>query len=238
MSLPNQRRSIQHLLDPREAVDAQSRYYAFQHPDNRTTLITYPAGQTRPTGYLCLSRTGYDLFCPLVTMRLPDEINDGYGLINQAIPAESTVIFSTPPQYNPLIGALFDIDSQQTMRTLVLDRGRYEPLINIYVVRSAGPNGLARAVIRKNGSAVASAGINWETGGFAEINVETSAAARGQGYGKSVVSALCHWIMESGKKPIYMVADDNNASLQLAEQVGFVDIGIRTSFIRATRRAS
>lgn len=122
------------------------------------------------------------------------------------------------------------------MHTLVLDSGRYEPLINIYVVRSAGPNGLARAVIRKNGEMVATAGINWETANFAEINVETSPAARGQGYGKSVVSALCHWIMESGKKPIYIVSADNQASLQLAETVGFVDIGIRTSFIRATRR--
>lgn len=237
MSLSDRRRAIQHLLDPREPKDAQSRYYAFKHPDNRTTLLTHPADTARATGYICLSRTGYDLFSPLVTMRLPDDMNDGYNLINQAIPAESSVIFSTPPAYDPLIGALFDIDGQQTMKTLVLDSGRYEPVINIYVVKSAGPNGLPRAVIRKDGVAVASAGVNWQTENFAEINVETSAAARSQGYGKSVVAALCYWLKESGKKPVYMVAADNTASISLAESVGFVDLGLRTSFTRATRRA-
>ena len=229
------RQVVQHLLT-NEPKDAQARYYALHHPDNRTTVMTAPADSLRPTSYICLSRTGYDLFSPLVTMRLPDDLNVGYGLLKEAIQPGQSVIFSTPPAYTPLIGALFDVESEQEMKTLVMDSGRYEPTINIYVVKSAGANGLPRAVIRKDGRLAAGAGINWQTDKFAEINVEVDGIQRRQGYGKSVVAALCSWIMDGGRKPIYVVAADNAASISLAEEVGFVDLGIRTHFMRATMR--
>lgn len=97
MSLTNQRASIQHLISSHEPVDAQAAYYALHHATSRSKLVVYPDNQKQPTGYLCFSRTGYDLFSPLITMRLPDEMNDGYALIDQAISADSSVILARHP---------------------------------------------------------------------------------------------------------------------------------------------
>ena len=47
-------------------------YYALHHPDDKTTLVVPPTAEgQRANGYVALSRTGIDLFRPLVTMRLP-----------------------------------------------------------------------------------------------------------------------------------------------------------------------
>ena len=71
MKLPDKRRAIRSLLDERNPADAQAIYYAYNHPDEKTQLITYPPEASVAKGYVCIARTGIDLFRPLLTMRLP-----------------------------------------------------------------------------------------------------------------------------------------------------------------------
>ena len=76
--LKARRQAIRHLLREGEAADAMAAYYAYHHPDEKTTLVLSPEGvEAKPTaradGYITLSRTGMDLFRPLVTMRLPTD---------------------------------------------------------------------------------------------------------------------------------------------------------------------
>lgn len=201
------------------------------------------APEERPAGYVALSRTGIDLFRPLVTMRLPtdhaaDATEAAADLIRQALGPGQPVILSIPACYLPLIQALFDIQSEERLRLYALDPARFEPIINVLVARTIGPGNLPRYAIRSSQSGeeeiVASASLNWQSPAFAEIAVNTRPQHRRQGWGRSVVAALSQELLDSGRTPLYVVAEDNAASIQLAESVGFVDTGAREIMLQAT----
>ena len=240
MSLENQRRSIRPLLNERDPADALAAYYAFYHPDVRSHLIIQQGETGQITGYLAISRTGMDLFKPLVTLRLPsDDLDGGLELITKALPEGSAVILYAPSKYGPLLKALFDIETDEQHHLLVLDQNRFEPIINVLVTQATSPDGLPRFIIRSQkdpGQVVAAAGLNWQTRYFAEISVHTSPGERRQGWGRSVVAAISHHLLQNGRTPLYVTSERNQASLQLAESVGFRDSGKRMIFAQATRK--
>jgi hypothetical protein len=234
--LIERRRAMRHLIDPRDAADAQADYYAFHHPDFKTQIVTYRPDTARAVGYVCLSRTGIDLFRPFVTLRLP--LGDHAAcraLLQSALPPGLPVIMSAPAAYLPLVRALCDVTSEQEMALLVLDRGRMQTLINVLVV-SETQNNKPVFKIQRQGDVAAAAGVNWETAYFADVHVRTHPLHRRQGWGQSVVSALAQHIVSQRKTPIYTVSVDNEASQQMAQQVGFVDTGRRTVILEAALR--
>jgi ribosomal protein S18 acetylase RimI-like enzyme len=252
MSLDKKRRAMKHLLDGTSPIDAAAVYYAFHHPDDKTQLFTYPTISNQANGYICLARTGLDLFRPLATMRFPEsgdlvgyDVSEAKELIFQAIPEGAEVILSTPLSYRPLITAVFELETEQQLKLLVLDRGRFQPIINVLVTRTQSYDGLPRFVIKQSsdgrsglsGDVVASAGLNWQSQQFAEIYVHTNAPHRRQGFGQSVVAACVQYVLESGRIPIYEVASNNESSIQLAESVGFVAIGADQVLIEGRRRS-
>ena len=243
--LQDKRRAIRLLLREQEPADAMAAYYAFHHPDDKTTLILPPAAGEgiRADGYVALSRTGIDLFRPLVTLRLPTDRNpnaaqDAADLLRLALGSGQPVILSIPARYLPLIDALFDVQTEELLRLYVLDPARFEPIINVLVTRSIGPGGLPRYSIRssQNGEEeiVATASLNWQSPRFGEIAVNTHPRYRRQGRGRSVVAALSSYLLDSGRTPLYVVSDDNHASIALAESVGFADSGAREYLLQAT----
>jgi hypothetical protein len=223
-------RAIRHLLDERSPADAAASYYAFYHPDGQTQLLPYPAGVERAQGYVALSRTGLDLFRPLLTLRLPiQDMAVSANVIYHELAPGTAVILLAPHTYLPLLQALFEIHSEEHLDVLMLDRGRFEPIINVLVTSSAGPNGLPRFIIRNTGSpeqeVVASSGINWQTPHFAEISVNTVSSHQRQGWGTSVAAAMVNYLLENGRTPLYAVAVNNTASRQLAQSMGFTNSG-------------
>ncbi len=239
MDPDSQRRAIRPLLNERKAADALASYYAFYHAHERTQLVLHPPDAQKANGYIALSRTGMDLFRPLLTMRLP--LNDqaaAADLVRRALPEEAPAILYAPADHAPLLKAFFAVQSDERLHVMVLDRGRYQPVINVLVTEDVGPNGLVRFVIRSRQDGdriVASAGINWQTSTFADIAVFTEADQRRQGWGRSVVAALCQRILDNGRTPLYAVGENNDPSQQLAESAGFSDLGIRRHLLQATR---
>ena len=150
MSLDDLRRSIRPLLNERDPADAMAAYYAFYHAEARTNLIIHQDSSTgRATGYVAISRTGLDLFRPLVTLRLPPgDLSDGHDLVTRALPEGSAVILYAPARYGPLLNALFDFETDELYRLLILDQDRFEPIINVLVTQATSPDGLPRFVIR------------------------------------------------------------------------------------------
>lgn len=222
------RRAVRHLLDERSPADAVASYYAFHH--THTQLLPYPADAAQAQGYVALSRTGLDLFRPLLTLRLPiHDMATSADLIYGTLAPGTAVILLSPVTYLPLLQAFFDIHSEEHLDVLVLDRARFEPIINVLVSSSTGPNGLPRFVIRNSNSreqeVVASSGINWQTPYFAEISVNTVPGHQRQGWGTSVVAAMVHYLLGNGRTPLYMVSQQNSASQHLARSVGFVTSG-------------
>ncbi len=228
------RRAIRHLLHAREPADALASYYAFHHPPERTTIVTYPEGAARATGYVALSRTGMDLFRPLVTFRLPTvtaatlDLDASLALLTAALPAGSPVIIRTDSLALPLLRAVFDLSLEQPLRLLKLDRRRHEPVINVFVTRNDTPDGLPRFLVRSppgdpSGLIVASAGVNWMSPDYADVAVQTRNDFRRQGYARSVLSSLVQHLDRRGHLPLYTVEEGNEASYELARESGFVD---------------
>jgi GNAT superfamily N-acetyltransferase len=252
MILNHKRRQIQALLSKQNPADAQARYYAFHHPDDKTQLFTLTEGTGNAEGYVCLSRTGMDLFRPLLTLRLPSSaaakgIDPACArtLLLSALTAGTSVIVSTPLAYYPIISAFFDIQSEQYLRTMILDRQRFEPEINVLVTRAETYNNLPRFLIRSTSGSgksdspevAASAGLNWRSTEFAEIYVHTNPAYRRRGFGRSVVAAVVQHTLESGRIPLYAVGSENAASIQLAESVGFEDTGVASLLLEAVLKS-
>lgn len=245
--LTAQRRAIRHLLGERQPADAMAAYYAFHHSDDRTALVLSPEGvaanpAAHADGYVALSRTGIDLFRPLVTMRLPTDRDPGATetaaeLIGRALAPGQPVIMSIPDRYRPLIDALFDVETEERLRLYALNPARYEPVVNVLVARADGPGDLPRFTIRSSQSGeeevVASASLNWQSPWFAEIAVNTRPRFRRQGWGRSVVSALSGHLIASGRIPLYVVSEENTPSANLAESIGFTDTGAREYILQA-----
>ncbi|WP_420627445.1 GNAT family N-acetyltransferase [Candidatus Leptofilum sp.] len=236
MALTQQRRAIFHLLDEKNPADGMASYFAFHHPDNRTILRPYPYAAIRAQGYVALSRTGMDLFRPFVTLRLPiHDMQTSTNVIYEAIDAGTAVILNAPARYAPLLHALFEVQSEEQLSLYRLRPSHFEPIINVLVTQDTAPNGLPRFSIRDRDSGVigASATLNWQSPNFAEIGVTTKSGYRRRGWGRSVVSAMANYLLENGRIPLYVVAQNNEASIQLAESVGFTDTGARETLIQA-----
>jgi predicted GNAT family acetyltransferase len=51
-----------------------------------------------------------------------------------------------------------------------------------------------------------------------------------------VVAAAAQYILENGRTPLYVVAEHNEASIQLAESLGFANTGAREVILEAILR--
>ncbi len=236
MSLTQQRRAIYHLLDETNPADGMAAYFAFYHPDNRTILRPFPYTAIRAKGYVALSRTGMDLFRPFVTLRLPiRNMQTSTDVIYEAIDVGMAVILNSPARYAPLLHALFEIQSEEQLSLFVLRPSNFQPVINVLVTQDKAPNGMPRFSIRDRENDVigASATLNWQSPSLAEIGVTTHPGYRRRGWGRSVVSSMVNYLLENGRTPLYVVAQNNEASTQLAERVGFTDSGVREIMIQA-----
>jgi predicted GNAT family acetyltransferase len=112
-------------------------------------------------------------------------------------------------------------------RVYRLSRDLFQPVINIFVTAEHGPDDWPRYEVRQSDRVLASAGVNWRSPRFAELYVYVDGAVRGRGYGKSVVARAAGDLLEAGITPLYVVAEDNTASIRTAQAVGFVDTGVR-----------
>lgn len=237
-----ERRAIRKLLDQRSVSDAMAVYYALFHPDDRTKLYVHQGRNGVVDAYVAVCRTGIDLFRPLLTLRLNNDDPDGAAeLIHRALAPGASVFIHCPLAYRPVLAALFEITTEQQLRLFSLSRDFFQPVVNVLVMRSSTPDGLPRYIIRPTNAASeneigASATLNWQSSRFAEVTVYTNPQYRNRGWGRSVVSALVSDLLQSGKTPLYEVSPQNEASLNLAQALGFVDTGAENLFLEATLR--
>ncbi len=226
MDLESQRLSVRPLLDVGAPGDAMEAYYALYHDPARTELFLHYGADKRPDGFLARVQTGADLFRPLVIMRARSKHVATSLFQRGLIPGRS--YYAVLPV--PLAEIAFDelqLPDPQVLRIFRLDPARYQPVINVLVKPHRYDDGKPRYEIRSQDRLDAMAGINWHSPLFAEVYVFVDPAARGRGLGRSVVSALVGNLCASGLTPLYVVAEDNQASLSIAESVGFVDTGVQ-----------
>lgn len=236
MNLNERRRAIQHLLSD-DPADAAAAYYAFHHPDGKSSVLPYPADAERATGFVTFSRTGLDLFRPLVTMRLPiADLETSAEIIYNGMQPGTAVIIQAPVDYLPLLQALFAVQTVEQFHLYSYKRRTIEPVINVLVTQANGPNDLPRFVVRsqQDGQVIASAGINWQSPLYASLSVNTEAAHRRQGLGVSVLSAIVGTVLENGRSPLYEVSTSNTASQNLAQEIGFTNTNADKVLVQAS----
>ncbi len=232
----NLRASLRPLLDEHSPADALAGYYVFHHPDNRTEIFVHgdEAQADRADGFLVRARTGLDLFRPLVTYRAQTEAA-ARALFREGLPPGRPVYLTVPDSLAGWANQYLTMTEIELHRVYRLDPRRYQPEINILVVTSSGADGTPRCEIRAGDGVGAVAGVNWQSPVFAEVFVYSDAAVRGRGWGKSVVSAVVGMLLKSGRTPLYVVAESNEASIRVAEAVGFEDTGFREYVGQAVR---
>lgn len=230
------RRLAQTLLDERSPVDALAGYYALHAPPDRAELVVETDAAGGTAGFLVRAQTGIDLFRPLVTFRALAE-PAAAALFERGLPPERPVYLTVPVALGPWANKYLRVTDAELHRLYRFEVDRYAPLINILTVTSQDPAGGPRCEIRSGDKVGAVAGVNWQSPRFAEIYVYTDPAARGRGWGKSVVATLAGLVLKSGRTPLYVVSENNDYSIRLAEAVGFVDTGHREFVAQAVRPA-
>lgn len=220
------RKQIRHILRPDDPADALVSYYAQWHDPRRTTLTLHRNAQDKVDGFVVVSQTGADLFRPLVTLRAPDRQTVG-ELLSAALTRNRPYQVIVPLELASAIRQFIEMGQATTNRIYRLDASRFQPVINVLVQQVEGADGSPRFQIESRGQVVAMSGTNWRSPTYAEVYVYVHPTGRGRGWGRSVVSACTTQVRDSGLKPLYMVAKENDASVRLAETLGYVDTGAR-----------
>jgi GNAT superfamily N-acetyltransferase len=218
------RRKIRALLDDANPADAPTAYYALFHPAERSEIFIAEDQQVR--GFVGRFQTGVDLFRPLVTLKCPTP-EVAVSLLSQALVVGRPYILFAGLNQLSMVGGSLQIETQRILRIYTIDPARFRPQINVMVQLFKAHDGTPRYEVRAGDRTVAAAGLNWKSPSFAEIYVHTDPAARRQGLGQSVVSALTGDLLKNAIRAIYLVENGNEASLQLIEGLGYVDTGSR-----------
>jgi RimJ/RimL family protein N-acetyltransferase len=224
--LNEQRRAIRPLLSPTDPADALTSYYALWHDPRRSKLTLHRDAKGDVHGFIAVCQTGVDLFRPLVTLRAPDE-QSASDLFAAALEPSRPYQVIVPITLASAVRSRFQISRSAQLQIYRLDPTSFQPIINVLVQRMTSADGAPRFQIESQGQVVAMSGTNWRSPSFAEIFVYVHPKGRGRGWGKSVVSACTAALLEEGLRPLYMVEEGNEASIQIAEGLGYVDTGSR-----------
>jgi GNAT superfamily N-acetyltransferase len=224
--LNEKRRAVRPLLSPTDAGDGMASYYALWHDPRRTQLTVHTAPEHHVDGFCVVAQTGVDLFRPLVTLRAPNVRAAGELLRTALVPGRAYYL-AIPVTQASAARTFMEIDDPTLNTLYVLSPAAFRPIVNVLVQRVDSPDGAPRFEIRSQGELMALAGTNWRSPAFAEVFVYTHPEARGRGWGQSVVSACTAALLEEGLRPLYVVAEGNDASAHVARALGYVDSGLR-----------
>jgi len=220
------RRRIRPMLDLNAAVDALYAYYTLYHDPARTQLLIHEDDGGDVDGFISVCQTGQRLFEPTVVLRTVDASVAADLLLRALDPGRGYYVITTSDLRGE-VAKVLRIQNEETNHIYRLDLSQFEPAINVLVVQEQGIGSGPRFVIRRQDTVLARSGVNWLSPHFAEVFVQTEPVARGRGWGKAVVQACTRWVLQSGRKPLYIVNSSNNASGALAKSIGYVDTGAR-----------
>jgi RimJ/RimL family protein N-acetyltransferase len=218
-----EREGLLALNEPRDALPA---YYALYHDEARTQLWLHCGAKERVDGFVAVCQTGFNLFQPTVVLRARED-ETAVTLLGEALLPGRPYYIVTTPTLSPVVRSAMQLEQEEFNRIYLFDPRRYRPEINVLVQPARAADGSPRFIIRSRDQLASEAGVNWRSPYFAELFVRTQPWAQGRGWGKAVVAACANTLLQAGVQPLYMVSEGNEASIRLAESVGFADTGTR-----------
>jgi hypothetical protein len=224
--LNEKRRALRPLLSPHDPADALASYYALWHDPRRTRLALSRDVQGRADGFAAVCQTGADLFRPLVTLRAPDA--DAAGrLLREALTPGRPYHVMVPVTLAAVVREHLEIEHDRLLQIRRLEPARFQRVINVLVQQVRAADGAPRFQIESQGQVVAVSGTNWRSPTFAEVFVHVEPSGRHRGWGKSVAAACTSALLEERLRPLYLVEAGNGESRRLAEELGYLDTGLR-----------
>jgi RimJ/RimL family protein N-acetyltransferase len=217
-----ERSSIAHLLSLTSPEDALTAYYALYH--NRTQLFTH--GLEVIVGFLAICQTRHDLFTPLVVMRA-DSDDVLHVLLSDHLDEGREYFFAVKEQTAPVLKRCLITWDEHYNLIYIVDEESFQPDFRYLVEKVVREDSLPRFEIRDGEKVIASAGANWCSPYFAEVGVWTEEGYRGRGLARAVVSACTSELLQEGIKPLYIVSEDNVASIRVCEALGYRFTGYR-----------
>jgi GNAT superfamily N-acetyltransferase len=221
------------LLNEFDAADGLASYYVLHHDPARTTLHLHRDPHNVVNGCLVHCRTGFDLFRPLVTLRVRGVNDPVPDLLGSALLPGRPYLMIMPAGLADRVARHVTLTDPVPSLVMRLDPARYRAEINALVITSRDPDKNPRAEIRRADAPVATAGVNWRSPIFAEVYVRVHPEVRGRGWGRAVVRAVVAELLKDGVAPLYTVTEDDDISYDLALDVGFVDTGAREVMAQA-----
>jgi RimJ/RimL family protein N-acetyltransferase len=214
------------MLDLSAARDGLAAYYALHHDPARTRLFVEEEG-TRVKGFMAVCQTGQDLFRQMVVLRARSK-RAAAALLQRGLEPHRPYYLVTTLDLYSVAEEYLALEEPQINRIYRLSLSNYTPAtINVLVIPSQAADGSRRFVVRAQDRVVAESGTNWRSPHYAEVYVWVSPEARKRGWGRAALSSTVAWVVRSGLRPLYVVSEDNAASIHLAEATGFVDTHAR-----------
>jgi len=221
------RERVRRWISLRDPGEAAAVYYALYHPPQRTQLFLHHDASGSVDGFLAVCQTGRDLFRPVVVLRAA-EPPIAVTLLQAGLVPGRPYIVQTTSRLASVLEVVLEVNVERRGAIFALDPTAFRPLPNVLVQPAPGPDRERwRFVIRSQGRVTAEAGINWRSPFFAELYVWVRPQARGRGWGRAVLSACTASLLESQVLPLYVAEEGNEASIRLAETVGYRDTGRR-----------
>jgi RimJ/RimL family protein N-acetyltransferase len=213
------------LLDPTDPEDALTLYYALHYPTDRVTVHVL-SEQDQPVGFLAVCQAAVELWTPLVVMRTVSA-DVSYRLLHECLSPGREYVFAIAEWDVPPLERACRIWDRDHERIYTLRPADFEPVRHPALRRNDRLDGRVRFEIVLDGHVVSRAGTNWESPNFAEIGVMTDEAYRGRGLAKAVVSACTDILLERDIAPLYIASEENAASRQVCESLGYTFHGQR-----------
>jgi len=233
-TLEYMRSSARELLNEFDAADGLAVYYTLHHDPKRTQLFVHRNGDDAVDGFLVRCQTGMDLFRPLITLRARGSASIK-PLLTEGLQPNRPCIMVFPKNLLERVRPYVSLDNMTVNHIFRFDPSQYRSEINVLVLHSTSPDGLPRTEIKRGDEVIAAAGVNWASPDFAEIFVNVETDEQMKGLGRAVLTGLVTDLLKRRVTPLYVTAEDNEASLKLATRAGFVDTGAREIMAHAVR---
>lgn len=208
-------------------------YYALEYDERRVQLTLHerPGGQV--DGFCAVCQTGYDLFVPLVILRAPTSAVD--NLLQRALQPGRPYTVIAPISLSAGIERTMALDRLQVNSIFRFESMPTRSEINVMVQPGEGP--FRFEIHSQDGRVASAAGINWQSQRLAEMYVYTEPEYQGRGWARAVGLACVRALLEKGLLPIYVAAQKNRASWQVALALGFRETGAREVECRGQLRS-
>lgn len=220
------RRAVRGMVDERDVAQARTVHYALDHAPARTRLSLLRDDAGRPQGFVAACVTGMNPFQPVVVFQAEDEAQVD-RLFAEGLGVGMGYLFVAEAKWAGFLEKRLN-NRADFSRIFVLEPGRLQPVVNVFVRTNRGADGSPQATIDAQGRTVARAGVNWQGGRFAELYALVDPAARGREWGRSVLSAVAQAVQSRGARPLLYVPQDGPDAAEMADaalKLGFTDSG-------------